>query len=566
MNKLFSKHIIKAFVVASLCLGANSCKVEVEPTDRYTDVTVWKNPGNIKLYIYGMYNEFKTFSFGRIPLGYNNATDALADLMKYTSTSEGNGSANRLAFDPSRVNSNSPNINYWATGYERIRRVNEFMMGMDKYATIDDNLKKQYQAEARFIRAYCYFWLVKINGSVILLDKATTDGNNPRSSEDDCWNFIAADLAFAAENLPVSWPASETGRATKGAAYGMLARTWLYAASIADYDNKQFNTDALTGVPATKKDAYYKNAANAAAEVIKLADAGNYELETNFADVFTKANSKESVFSVNYVRPNVTHDFDNYFAPPRDLNQPIVAGVPTAELVDEFEMKDGTKFSWSNPAMAANPYTNRDPRFYATVLYNGAAWKGRTMNTTPGDALEGYVESNSNADPRKTVTGYYIRKMLDPANTNILVDKSVQPWHEMRYAEVLLIHAEAAAKSGDINSAKESLNKVRTRAGLPGTTASTLADMMTAVEHERKVELAFEGHRYWDLRRWRKAHIVLNNTRFHGHRITQVGSSTVYEVVDIDKQNRSFPATFYYMPIPQAEITRNSAITQIQGW
>jgi hypothetical protein len=125
-----------------------------------------------------------------------------------------------------------------------------------------------------------------------------------------------------------------------------------------------------------------------------------------------------------------------------------------------------------------------------------------------------------------------------------------------------LIHAEALAKLNDIGGAKLSLDKVRSRAGLPGVEASNQQELMAAIEHERIVELAGEGHRYWDLRRWRKAHLVINGQRVHGHK----PASGNYELVDADKQNRMFPTTFYYMPIPQEEIVRNAAMEQIQGW
>jgi len=562
-------HIIKGFLIIGALAGAPGCKkLDVIPTDRYTDAVIWQNPANTELYIAGMYTEFHRYAFGAMPgLGYSNSTDALTDILKYTSNSEGNGTANRLAFDPNRANASSPNINVWNASYQRIRRINEFLKGMELYAKMDEQTKLRYQAEARFIRGYCYFWLTKINGSVVLLDKLNEidQKDNPRSSEDDCWNFVAADFAFAAEHLPKAWPGKE-GRATKGAAYGMLARTWLYAASIAEYDRKQYNQDPLTGVPQSKAQTYYQRASAAAEKVMELANEGYYALETNFKDVFLKSNSKEGVFTVHYLRPSLTHQFDFEYVPPADVTGGGAIGVPTAELVDHFEMADGASFNWNSPAMANNPYAGREPRFYASILYNGVTWKGRTINTAPENNVEGYVEFKSSSDPRKTVTGYYLKKMLDSTNTAILVQKSHQPWHEMRYAEVLLIHAEAMAKQNNLPAAKTSLDKVRSRVGLPGVAAGSQQEMMNAIEHERIVELAFEGHRYWDLRRWRKAHIVLNNRRVHGHKPVLAGNSYTYEVVDADKQDRLFPTSFYYMPIPQEEIVRNAAITQIHGW
>jgi hypothetical protein len=273
------------------------------------------------------------------------------------------------------------------------------------------------------------------------------------------------------------------------------------------------------------------------------------------------------LFTIDYARPQLTHYYDLGFAPPKDEpSQALVYGVPTAELVDEFEMANGTKFSWSDATMAANPYTGREPRFYATVLYNGAPWKNRTITSNVEDPVEGFVQYGAVADPRRTVTGYYAKKLLDPANNAIFTRGSVQTWKEMRYAEVLLIHAEAMAGLNNISKARESLDKVRARVQLPPTAAATQQQVIDAIEHERKVELAFEGQRYWDLRRWRKAHLVLNNTRFHGHKISTNGAGFTYETVSCDNANRQFTTQLYYFPIVNTEIQRNPSITQIKGW
>lgn len=561
--------IKKTLLAAGILVAVQSCDVDIMPTDRYTEEAVWSNPANMELYVNGMYSEFKTFQFGVFPIGYDNATDALSDIEKYTSTVAGNGTVNILATDASRVNAAGPQLNYWQSGYARVRRLNEFLDGLAEYAKVDETTKKQYEAEARFIRGYVYFWLVKLHGSVILLDNIDQyrTKEHARASEEDCWKFIAADFAFAAENLPKQWDATRTGRATKGAAYGMLARTWLYAASIAEYDKKQFNQDELTGVSATNAQTYYQNAANAAKAVVDLANEGYYELESDFNNVFTNKNTKESIFKIDFIAPQLTHNLDLGFAPPGDApGQCLVYGVPTAELVNEFEMNDGSKFSWSNSTQASNPYANREPRFYASILYNGASWKGRTINTTPSNTVEGFSEYAVTTEPRKTVTGYYIKKMLNPAVNNFVVNKSVQSWIELRYAEILLIQAEAKTKLNDISGAQQALNTLRNKRGLPNTPAGNVTQLMSAIEHERIVELAFEGHRYWDLRRWRKAHIVLNGVKFTGHKVTASGGGFKYEVVPCDNVNRQFTPALYYIPIPQGELQNNTALTQIKGW
>lgn len=563
--KKYIKNTKKSLLILGAVLAMGSCKIDYDPLDRYTDVAIYQNPANIRSYIIGMYSEFNTFKFGTFPIGYDNATDGLTDLMKYSSGVSGNGTVNILASDPSRVSAAGPQLNYWTTGYARIRRLNEFLQGLETKAQgLDNDSKLAFEAEARYIRGYVYFWLVKLHGSVVLLDKLVDPDkkDNPRASEEDSYRFIAADFAFAAEHLPKTWDGANTGRATKGAAYGMLARTWLYAASIAEYDKKQFNPDPLTGIPQAKATEFYTNASNAA-QAVK--DLGVYQLD-DFATLFTNKESKEAIFKVAYARPQLTHQYDLGFVPPRDApGQALVYGVPTAELVNEFEMKDGSTFSWANSTMASNPYANREPRFYATILYNGASWKGRTLNTTTADDIEGITEYGA-TEAKRTVTGYYAKKFLDQNNTNIVVTKSDQTWMEMRYAEILLIDAEAKTKINNISGAKLSLNELRNKRGLPNTPSQTVDEMMKAIEHERITELAFEGHRYWDLRRWRKAHIKLNNIRFTGHSGTPAGGGTTYTTVTVDNANRLFTPAIYYIPIPLEETLRNKAITQIKPW
>src|SRR5690606_16139611 len=218
-------------ILASAVFSLNSCDIDTIPQDRYAEELVWADPSTIEMYINGMYNEVKNFQFGLFPgLGYDNAMDALADGMKFTSNTPGNGTVNILISNASQFNPASVGLNYWQRGYERIRRVNEFIDGLYNKSLVNDQDKAKYEAEARFIRAYSYFWLAKIHGSVIILKSLDlySDKDNPRSSETEVYDFIVDDLKFAAENLPKT---HLRGRATKGAANALLSRVALYAGS-----------------------------------------------------------------------------------------------------------------------------------------------------------------------------------------------------------------------------------------------------------------------------------------------------------------------------------------------
>jgi len=548
-------------------MALQGCSVDLIPQDRIAEEKVWADPNSAELYVSGIYAEFKKFQFGQFPnLGYDNAMDALADGMKFTSNTAGNGTVNILVSNSNQFSSASVGLNYWASGYERIRRINEMINGINTKSSLSDAQKQVYEAEGRFVRAYAYFWLVKIHGSVILFKSMDQyiEKDHERSSEEAVYDFILEDLQYAVDHLPLN---NLAGRATQGAAYTLMARVGLYAGSIAKYDLKQFNQDPLTGISQARSAEYFKKSADAAQKVIDMANGGLYALDDNFASIFTNKNTKEAIFRVDFAAPDVTHQYDLGYAPPRDApGNTLVYGVPTAELVNEFEMADGSKFSWQDAAQAAAPYTNREPRFYATILYNGATWKGRTLNTSTTDAIEGFTTFGASGDPKRTVTGYYVRKMLDPTNTTFVQNKSTQSWIEMRYAEVLLIMAEAKAQLGDFASATTYINQLRQKRGLNALSLANNNQAMAAVEHERKVELAFEGHRFWDLRRWRKAHLLLDNVKFTGHKISPNGTGLTYEVVSADATNRSFSTKLYYLPIPENEVQLNGALTQIKGW
>lgn len=561
-----SKKTFSKVALGTLCaaLFMNSCNIDIIPQDRFVEENVWVDEKNVELYINGLYAEFKKFEFGMFPnLGYNNAMDALADGMKFTSNTAGNGTVNLIISDESRFSPASVGLNYWNGGYERIRRVNEFLNGLYTKSNLSEDSKNRFEGEAKFIRAYCYFWLAKLHGSVVLLksiDEYNTK-DHPRVSEEAIYDFMLEDLEFASQNLPVN---VIDGKISKGAALAMKARVALYAGSIAKYDQNEYNTDELTGISSSRAKEYYQKSKDAAEALIAL---GIYNLEADFASIFTTKNNKESIFRIDYVSPSVTHQYDLGYAPPADaLGQTLVYGVPTAELVDAFEMSDGTAFSWSNELHKSNPYQNREQRFYASILYNGANWKNRILNTTVSDATEGYIQFASMGDPKRTVTGYYAKKFLDSKNTTFVQNKSTQSWHEIRLSEVYLILAEANAHLDDFVGSVNVLNTLRSKRGVSSVNYSNLSVAMQRIEHERIVELAFEGHRFWDLRRWRKAHLVLNNTKMTGHKISVDGSNVTYEVVPVDATNRQFSRRLYYLPIPEGEVQINESLTQIKGW
>ncbi|MGM0530301.1 MAG: RagB/SusD family nutrient uptake outer membrane protein [Bacteroidota bacterium] len=539
--------VIFSIMIITL-LGLSSCNdyLEPEPRDRYSEMIAWKNYDNAKLYLNSFYKNLREYgSVGSSVFGGRN-TDGLTDILKYGSNVPGEGNANVYAFEPSRISPDQNALGIWGDAYEKIRRINEFLEGLKEYADFEDEEETLMEAQARFVRGYIYHLLMARHGSVILLDETTTERDHSRSPADECWDFIADDLNFAAENLPEEWPDSEEGRITKGAAYAMLSRVMLYAER-------------------------WDDAIAAAESVMDLADEGLYELAENYEDAFESRadGNQESILEFYYDRPDLVHQWDYNFAPGGDNPGHGGKATPTQDFVEEFETEDGQEVDWSEwHAGATNeepPYEDLEPRFHATVLYNGAEWKGREIEPFVG-GVDGFMDFGFDPYPNgKTTTGYFLKKYLDEDNTNIEKDKSEQPIIEIRYAEVLLNYAEACARSNRESDANNAIQSIRNRVGLPYSSLSG-DELIQQIRKERKIELAFEGHRYWDLRRWERAHIELNDVRFSGMKILDDGENFIYQVVDCDGQDRQFLERLYNFPIPSSEIANNRDIEQIEPW
>ena len=527
-----------------------SCEglLDPKPRNKYTEMDAWKSVENTNLYINGFYKVIYEYGpYGRKYAGVS-MTDGFSDILRYSANVMGGygGDVNKVVYN-GNISPSGNLLSDYAYEYNRIRRVNEFLYGLKTYAKYDENIKTLMEAQARFFRAYLYFMLVRGHGSVVIRDYI--DGPNeaykPRSSETECWDFIEKELDFAAENLPEEWDGDNYGRITKGAVYGFKSRAMLYAKR-------------------------WEKAAKAAQKVIDK-EGGLYGLMENYADVFKQKDfCKETVLGYRF-HGEVRHTelFDKYYSPSGDFaaddSDVKSIAVPTQEIVDSYYMSDGSEFDWNNPEHVANPYKNREERFYASILYNGAPWKGRTIETFVG-GKDGYKQFGIEDFPNTTTTGYYIRKLLDEDVKDMAV-KGITTWNEIRYAEVLLNQAEALNETGNTADALKPLNKVRQRAKLPNISESNQSQLREIIRNERKIELAFGGQRYWDLRRWRTALEILGGSRMLGMKIAKQADGTLhYQVVDCDGKNRHFEDRYYQFPIPLSEIQNNPECKQIEKW
>lgn len=411
--------------------------------------------------------------------------------------------------------------------------------------------------QALFIRALLNFELLKRYGGYPIVThelKANENLNIPKSSFDDCVKYISNLCDTAQTMLKVSYAATDFGRAAKGAAMALKARLLLYAAS-------PLNNTANDIVK-------WQNAAAASADIINFQSGGSkvYDLFSSYDALFnTLAGNKEIIFSKMEVNSNTYERLNG----PVSITNGEGGTNPSLDLVNAYEMSNGAPFDWNNPAHAANPFANRDPRFAKSILYNGAKW----MNNMTIETFEGGKDKIGN---KATRTSFYLRKFLSVnARWNAPIGTANHSFPLFRYGEVLLNYAEAMNEAyGPDNpstygmTARQAIALIRTRAGLTAnqtvSSATTRDAMRTVIQHERRIELAFEEHRQMDVRRWKTAEQAFNQP-VHGLKIVKNNDGTFTYTSEVVEQ-RVFQPKMYLYPFPQKEISRNSSLTQNTGW
>jgi len=445
----------------------------------------------------------------------------------------------------------------WGRSYRSIRECNYGLNNIGQ-VQMSDQLKKKLRGELHFIRAFRYQDLIRNYGSVVLMgDKVYKLEDNladasvyTKSSLADCIKYAVAELDSAAGSLPQvndgSW---QLGRATKGAALALKARLLLYAAS------PLYNVGTW---------------ADAAAAAKVVMDMSQYGISASYSQLFSSAaaSSNEIIFSRQYAI-GARHVCMEIANGPNGYGG-WAGNSPLQNLVDAYEMKNGKVITDAASGFdAARPYANRDARFYATVLYNGALYRGDTLKIyTPGgkDSKDG--PSNWNA----TKTGYYLRKFMDDNNPidNPWNIAGLQPWIYLRYAEVLLNYAEAQNEAvGPDATVYAAINQIRQRASVnqPQLVAGlSQTEMRDAIRRERQVELAFEEHRFYDVRRWKIAEVT-ENVPAYGIDAQINGVDTVY-TRKVALSGRLFDAgKNYFLPIPRTEIqASNNQLAQTSGY
>jgi hypothetical protein len=484
----------------------------------------------------------------------------------------------------------------WGPSYSRIRQTNIFLSHIDA-AGFDDALKRRMKGEAFFLRGYFYHNLMRMYGGVPLITKVyglNEDYAVARSSFKETVDFIVANADSAAALLPLSYSGTDLGRATKGAALALKARVLLYAAS--DLYNLNPSDSTFTGYT-TPQDrvALWRAAKNAAKAVMDLGIYGLFrpspatpqEAAQNYGDLFLQQMSTEVILSRFFLS---TRDQDGYH--PGLHNGPNGfhtwgGNTPIQNVVDDYRMANGSKFDWSNPVEAAAPYANRDPRFYASIAYDGAPWRTRpddvknldpvgtiqtfrALTLTGGSVVAGLDTRDSPVENwNGAYSGYYLRKFIDPS-INAQFTREQVPWIFFRYAEVLLNYAEASIELNEVGDALTVLNQIRRRAGMPDLVAGP--DLRDEYRNERRVEMAFEEQRFFDARRWMIAPQVLNKDAFginifaNGASPTDRSTWTNYRYETHSIQRRAWDDKMYFMPISLDELNRNPLLSQNPGF
>lgn len=555
----------KFILLIAAVIGTASCDfLDMDPTDRVSDKVMWESTENAEYHVNYLYTYVYDVLMSQCSAGL---TEALTDQLKY-----GSYNYNAMCYIPSEIAYGATltagyvdaYLGYWGTWYQGVMKTNNAISNLKQFGQMSDADKLRLEGEIRFIRAYLYFDLMKRYKEIIIYDEDMTAYRKDKklSTEAEGWEFIYNDLKFAAENLPDRTKSG--GRIDKGMAWGFMSRAMLYA--------KQ-----------------YERVVEAADKVAGL----GYALEAEYKDSYSKsiaAGNVEAILQYNFDRSSdVTHSYDFYYTPGGDYTLFGESGggygTPTQEMVESYELAKTGGFPdwdpWHDSTTETPPYAKLEPRFHATVLYNGAPWKGRKIEpyVRGGD---GWMEWNTDREPKgRTCTGYYLRKMVDEGHDVIAYSGGTQPLIALRYAEVLLNKAEACYNLGEAHyaAANDIVWTIRNRVGLPFDKGLAGQDLWNAIRQERKVELAFEGHWYWDLRRWGVAHKKypegLTGYKLHGLKIEKNNGGTpddesddvyTYTYVSVDDDNRNFPQKMYQFPLPESELDSNPEVQQFSDW
>ncbi|MEO5889024.1 MAG: RagB/SusD family nutrient uptake outer membrane protein [Ferruginibacter sp.] len=616
------KIIIFAPLLIGFAIILNSCNkdfLNTVPKDSISSDAVWNDGPLAAAFVNEIYNGLGAGGFEEEMLS------SYSDESVFTHQGRGINTVNEGSLNAGNLGRESDTYK-WGPMYNRIRSCNLALTNLRTAGFDDPTLKERLNGEAHFLRAYYYHQLVRYYGAVPIIDRLyglNEDYSIDRSTFEDCVKFIQADCDSAITLL--TGKAVEKGRATDLAAKALKSRVLLYAASdLHDVTTAKLKSTLIAGYANPEYLGYVSGDRTARWQAAKAASKAVMDAGNAFELALTAPATKEQAMA-NYVSLAMAGGskavgvdatagkeliFARYITPDKDewggssvglFNGPNgyhnwAGNTPIGLMVDDYEMMDGTKFSWGNAAQAADPYVNRDPRFYASILYDGAPWKPR--NLISGDAdpanqiqtgqydlkVNGALVNFQGLDTRSSTiedwngsrSHYYVRKFTDP-NPAIIENNTKQyvPWPFFRYTEAVFNYAEACIELGEDAEARNWLNKIRFRSGMPALTESGAA-LKDRYRNERRIEMMYEEQRYHDARRWMIAPTTLGRKltfinvlgefkpgkelagKYHYDK--SIYNYTYTPIVDQAQENRTWVDKMYFRPISKDEINKNEKL------
>lgn len=591
-----NKILVSALVMA---LSFYSCDyLDVPPINIIQDDAIFNSESGITSYMTTLYYDLPIEDFRYTQQGFNVSGKGQGRLP--------NVSGEAMCSSSDDISTIGDGTWWGCWDYGKIRRVNYFLKNFPAYKSNFQNtvLADAWMGEAHFIRAYCYFAMVKRYGGVPILREPQEYVGDieslkvPRDTEKACYDFIAEDLDEAFRLLPDNEEILGKGRATKYAALALKSRAMLYAGSIARYGTVDLN--GLVGIDKALANDYFELAYKAVKELEKSKKFSLYrknsDKEKNFAELFLAEDSPENIFCKYFQRNVNAHGWDVYFVPYQYRGNGFSSNMnPTLEFVEMFEHKDGTPANFAERAKdtyfddPSELFQNMDARFGGSIIYPNAIFKGEPCSIQKGLIIEdgskkenatNYEEAVYTANDGQVyhivgksgsgnysgnMTGFFMRKYLNEnmPQSEVIEIYSEQHWIEFRYAEALLNGVEAAVEMGQhLDDALLWINDIRSRADIKQLSLSDLT--VDKVRHERRIELAFENHTYWDLRRWRIADKEIETKQYTGlcpyFDINK--QKYIFEEVAANKYYYTFDVKMYYERIPDGEIAKNEKLKQ----
>jgi len=618
-----SKNIIILSAGLALLASCSRDFLNTTPLNQIPAEATWKDKGLAQAFVTNIYNGLGNGGFDEQQLS------SLSDEAVFVHPGRGINVVNEGTLNPANQGWVSGTYE-WTSMYNWIRAANVALENLRLQLFEDTVTNNRLQGEAHFLRAYYYHQLLRYYGAVPIVTKTyglKEDYTIARNTWDECVNFIVGECDSAVSLLTGKDLAA--GRATPLAALALKSRILLYHASdLHDIPTAKaksptvinsFANPELLG-STSDRTARWQAAKAAALAVINSGSGYKLNLSAPETPADGQANYTSLAMGGGSSAPGVDKAASVDLIFERDFSSQLVSGgpgtdgtsvgldngpngyhnwagnAPIQQLVDDYEMMDGTAFNPSNPA----PYKQRDPRFYATILFDGAPWKPRSKitsnpdpanqiqsgqyETAPGSALLAGLDTRQSPveNWNASWTGYYMRKFIDP-DPNVVDNNTRQyiPWPVLRYTEAVLNYVEACIELGEETEAQNWLNKIRFRAGMPAVTETGDA-LRQKYRNERRVELAYEEHRYHDARRWMIASTTLGRKlRF----VNVVGKlkpgalapspyrydETLYNYTystyeDNSLENRTWNDKMYFRPISRDETTKNNKLVQNPGY